>query len=281
MTLPRIPDLREAPRHSTVATVSRLMRASCLESALVRQRWLAAAGDRRDLVLGVTAPATGFRAHAWLEGDRVDDGFSELSRFAAPPVPVPRLPDFVVIGAPKSGTTSLWSYLRAHPQIYMTPEKEPEFFNDEEHWSRGVSWYERLFADAGDALVVGEASVRYAAYRPASASVPQRMAGVIPDAKLVYVVRHPVHRMVSTWWHNRAYLREARDRWPRHCAPPVTRATAGTPSGWRRTSPTIPCRACTSWSTSGWPPTVRASSHGCSSFSESTLICRSRESTKS
>lgn len=56
---------------------------SCLEGALVRQRWLAAAGDRRDVVIGVVAPGAGFGAHAWLEGDMPGSGgFQELRRIA-------------------------------------------------------------------------------------------------------------------------------------------------------------------------------------------------------
>jgi transglutaminase superfamily protein len=55
---------------------------TCLERALILQRWLAAHGDRRDVVIGVAAPATDFRAHAWLEGDppTESDGFTELMR---------------------------------------------------------------------------------------------------------------------------------------------------------------------------------------------------------
>ena len=85
----------------------------------------------------------------------------------------------------------------------MAAGKEPEFFNDENHWQRGVDWYRGQFAAAGDAVVAGEASVRYATSRPASRRVPERMATVLPDAKLVYVVRHPVDRMISQWRHNR------------------------------------------------------------------------------
>jgi hypothetical protein len=59
--------------------------ATCLESALVRQRWLAAQGDRQDLVIGVAGPTSSFRAHAWLEGDHPSDGegYTELTRVPA------------------------------------------------------------------------------------------------------------------------------------------------------------------------------------------------------
>lgn len=59
-------------------------RAKCLSRSAVRQAWLTAQGDPRDLVIGVTAPSNGFRAHAWLDGDRDGAGFAELSRSALP-----------------------------------------------------------------------------------------------------------------------------------------------------------------------------------------------------
>jgi Transglutaminase-like superfamily len=58
-------------------------RATCLERALIRQARAAGAGMPRDVIVGVTAPATGFRAHAWLDGDRVEPGFVELWRYPA------------------------------------------------------------------------------------------------------------------------------------------------------------------------------------------------------
>jgi hypothetical protein len=73
---------------------ARLSRATCLERALVRQGWLAARGDRRTLVIGTTAPSSGFRAHAWLEddGDTSGAGFAQILRLPAPPTSdTPRL----------------------------------------------------------------------------------------------------------------------------------------------------------------------------------------------
>lgn len=110
------------------------------------------------------------------------------------------LPTFLVIGAAKSGTTSLWEYLRRHPQIYMPEVKEPGFFVEEIAWRRGLLWYESLFAGAGDALARGEASPTYAMY-PALAGVPERIASVVPEAKLVYLMRDPIERMRSVYVH--------------------------------------------------------------------------------
>ncbi len=111
------------------------------------------------------------------------------------------LPNFFLIGAPKAGSTSLYHYLRHHPQVFMPAEKEPEYFLGGPEWEHGRERYEALFAGAGDALAVGEASVRYSVhpYRPGA---PERIAALIPDPRLLYIVRDPVDRMVSQWMHN-------------------------------------------------------------------------------
>jgi Sulfotransferase domain len=112
------------------------------------------------------------------------------------------LPNFLVIGAIKSGTTSLHKYLRSHPQVFTTKKKEPEFFApraSEGNWELGLQWYEELFADAGNALAVGEASISYTQY-PGVQGVPARIRDVLPDVRLIYLVRHPIERMVSHYW---------------------------------------------------------------------------------
>ncbi|MGH2664001.1 MAG: sulfotransferase family protein [Actinomycetota bacterium] len=107
-----------------------------------------------------------------------------------------RLPNFVVIGAMRAGTTSLWEYLRGHPQVFMATLKEPNFFSEAGTWKRGRGWYESLFRDAGEAIAVGEASTSYTKH-PIHPGVPERMASVIPGARFVYVVRHPIERIRS------------------------------------------------------------------------------------
>jgi hypothetical protein len=104
------------------------------------------------------------------------------------------LPNLIVIGAERSGTTSLHSYLDSHPQVFMSRRKELDFFVGERNWRRGLSWYERQFPT--DAPIRGESSPAYTAY-PVFSGVPARLAAVIPDAKLVYLVRDPVERTVS------------------------------------------------------------------------------------
>ncbi|MGH2664000.1 MAG: sulfotransferase family protein [Actinomycetota bacterium] len=106
------------------------------------------------------------------------------------------LPNFVVIGAMKAGTSSLWEYLKGHPQVFMCLPKEPSFFTEAGTWSRGRGWYESLFRGAGDAIAVGEASTTYTRH-PTHSGVPARIASVIPGARLIYVVRDPIERIRS------------------------------------------------------------------------------------
>jgi hypothetical protein len=108
-----------------------------------------------------------------------------------------RLPDFVVVGAPKAGTSSLARYLSLHPDVHMSRPKEPNFFNDAAHygrWNRGALWYRAQFR-SGKA-VCGEASPGYAAW-PARPRVAERMQATIPAAKLIYLVREPLGRLRS------------------------------------------------------------------------------------
>jgi hypothetical protein len=119
-----------------------------------------------------------------------------------------RLPDFLVIGAMKAGTTSLFNYLREHPEIFMPAVKEVHFFS-EQNWWRGIDWYRDLFRDAGSVKAIGEASPGYSRY-PVSPDVPERVAAVLPDAKLVYVLRHPVDRLVSQYHHQVVFRGERR-----------------------------------------------------------------------
>lgn len=110
------------------------------------------------------------------------------------------LPTFIVIGAMKAGTTSLYHYLRGHDQIFMSRIKELDFFVTESNWSRGLSWYRHQFSGAEAALARGEASTLYTKF-PEYQGVPERIAGIIPDVQLIYVVRDPVVRLRSHYQH--------------------------------------------------------------------------------
>ena len=112
-----------------------------------------------------------------------------------------RLPTFIVIGAMKAGTTSLFEYLRAHPQIFMPQVKEMDFFVEELNWRRGIEWYGRQFRRLDPHVTaIGEASPSYAKY-PEYAGVPERIASCAPDAQLIYVVRDPIERIRSHYQH--------------------------------------------------------------------------------
>lgn len=119
-------------------------------------------------------------------------------------------PNFLVIGAMKSGTTSLYNYLRAHPQVFMPKLKEVDFFTEELNWHRGFQWYERHFASAQPTHVaIGEASTSYTKY-PRYAGVAERISEHLPGARLVYVVRDPIQRIRSHYQHNVALGEEDR-----------------------------------------------------------------------
>jgi hypothetical protein len=113
------------------------------------------------------------------------------------------MPNFLIIGAMKSGTTALYYYLEQHPQIYMSPVKEPNFFcSEEQENSEGnsatrIGAYQDLFKDVSGEKAIGEASHCYL-YEP---EAPARIQEYIPDAKLIAVLRNPVDRAYSHFLH--------------------------------------------------------------------------------
>lgn len=109
------------------------------------------------------------------------------------------LPNLIIIGAQKCGTSALHYYLSFHPEVAMSRPKELNFFIKERNWPEGREWYESHF-DPG-ATITGEASPNYTAH-PHFRGVPRRMHSLVPDAKLIYMVRDPVDRIVSQYIHN-------------------------------------------------------------------------------
>jgi Sulfotransferase domain len=112
------------------------------------------------------------------------------------------LPDFLVIGAQKAGTTALYAYLRWHPGITGPSWKEVSFFD--RHWWRGEAWYRAQFPLRSGQRLVGEASPSYL-FHPLA---PERVRSLVPDAKLVALVRDPVDRAYSHYQHEVALGRE-------------------------------------------------------------------------
>jgi hypothetical protein len=115
------------------------------------------------------------------------------------------LPNLIVIGAQKCGTSVLHYYLSLHPEVSMSKPKELNFFIQERNWPRGIEWYKQHF-DA-NAHVRGEASPNYTAF-PQHEGVPELMHSVVPDAKLIYFIRDPLERIAAHWVHNYAKRRE-------------------------------------------------------------------------
>jgi hypothetical protein len=110
------------------------------------------------------------------------------------------LPNFLIIGAMKAGTTSLYNYIRMHPDIYMCPEKEPHFFSVDSNWAKGISWYESLFNGRRKQKALGEASVTYMRY-PQFPNVPARIHQTLPNVRLICLLRNPVARVYSHYFH--------------------------------------------------------------------------------
>lgn len=114
-----------------------------------------------------------------------------------------RLPEFLIIGAAKSGTTTLFRYLSKHPQVFVPKnprDKEPNFFGMDEKYARGLDYYASLFADAQPHQICGEGSTDYAKW-PKFPESAARIAKTLPHVKLIYVMRNPIDRAYSYYVH--------------------------------------------------------------------------------
>jgi hypothetical protein len=109
-------------------------------------------------------------------------------------------PNLFVIGAMKSGTSSLCQYLSEHPAVFMSPVKEPMHFSREENWSGPDERYLRLFRRASNQRYLAEGSTEYT-QRPSREGVAARIHQFNPSARLVYVMRDPFERLVSHYRH--------------------------------------------------------------------------------
>ena len=107
------------------------------------------------------------------------------------------LPTFMILGAGKAGTTSLYYYLSQHSEIFMSTPKEPPFFQVE--YERGPQYYwETYFKGHQQQKHAGEAA-HHNLHLP---YVTQRIATTVPDARLIVICRNPVERALSAYWHN-------------------------------------------------------------------------------
>jgi Sulfotransferase family len=107
-------------------------------------------------------------------------------------------PNFFIIGAAKAATTSLSSLLDAHPQAAIVPGKEPHFFSYDHVFKLGWQKYLTLYRPGRGEKAVGDASTSYSRirYHP---SVVARIHEHVPEAKIIYMVRHPLQRMESAY----------------------------------------------------------------------------------
>lgn len=102
---------------------------------------------------------------------------------------------FFLIGAARSGTTSLYRSLEAHPGVFSQQIKEPRFFK--ENWKKGWDWYADVYEGAGANQICGDYSPSYSSVR--RGDVAKRIHRAYPDAKLIYIVRNPIDCAISNW----------------------------------------------------------------------------------
>jgi hypothetical protein len=117
------------------------------------------------------------------------------------------LPNFIIIGAQRSGSTSLYNYLAEHPSVAPTLHKEIHFFD--EYFDRGIEWYKAHFDSAdylkAHNLITGEASPYYIL----DPEVPKRIAELIPKVQLIALLRNPINRAYS---HHNTRVRNGKER---------------------------------------------------------------------
>ncbi|NDJ62372.1 MAG: sulfotransferase [Chloroflexi bacterium] len=121
------------------------------------------------------------------------------------------MPNFLIIGAMKAGTTALYATLAQHPQIYMSPNKEPHFFTHEGGKPsisptvvNNLADYQALFADVTDEIAIGEATPNYLVQPEVAATIHR----YLPDAKLIAILRDPAERAYSHYLHRVLSRRE-------------------------------------------------------------------------
>jgi hypothetical protein len=119
---------------------------------------------------------------------------------------VSALPNLLIVGAAKAGTTSLHEYLGLHPEVYMSEPKELHFLNRDD-WRDRVERYRARFPT--DAPVRGESTPAYS-MDPWWPGVPARAHELIPDARIVYLVRDPIERLIAQYVENYALHLEQR-----------------------------------------------------------------------
>lgn len=112
--------------------------------------------------------------------------------------PTSRRPNFLILGAQKSGTSSLAGWIQRHPAVFVPPSKELHYFTT--RLSMGDDWYREQFRDSGDAVAIGEATPEYLYVEGTPKLVLDTLG---PDLQLVAILRNPIDRAYSNYWHGR------------------------------------------------------------------------------
>ena len=108
-----------------------------------------------------------------------------------------RLPDFLGLGTQKGGTTTLQQLLKQHPAVHLAARKEVHYFS--KHWEQPTSWYASHFDAAQPQQICGEITPFYLFHPEA----PQRIHQLLPEARLIVLLRDPVERALSQYFHSR------------------------------------------------------------------------------
>ncbi len=111
-----------------------------------------------------------------------------------------RLPNFFIIGAMKAATSSLHDQLAAIDGVFMSDPKELYFFSDDPVFANGLDWYTAHFGGASPTDVCGESTTHYAKLPTYPATI-DRIAAAVDDPQFIYVMRHPIDRVLSQYTH--------------------------------------------------------------------------------
>ena len=110
------------------------------------------------------------------------------------------MPDFIIVGAMKCATSTLHDQLAVQDGIFMSTPKEPNFFSDDGVYKNGIDWYSRLFSDP-NAVLNGESSTHYTKFPTYPLTIERMLEHGLQGTKLIYVMRHPIQRLVSHYIH--------------------------------------------------------------------------------
>lgn len=118
------------------------------------------------------------------------------------------LPNFMCLGAAKSGTTTLYDILRQHPAVYIPSFKEPHFFDIPENYKNGINWYEKNYFKNANNKVVADFTPSYFFDKEAPKRIFESLGGKV---KFVVILRNPVDRAYSHYLHSKRDLYEKQD----------------------------------------------------------------------